>query len=108
MKFLVIGHYRDSWWSSPPQKQAEIAAASSAFVDKQRKSGKLKELYSLGSMRGPVGIWNFASDEEMGRVFRESPMYAFLDVDVIPIMDLDTAAKINAAFTRPAKKVGKK
>ena len=108
MKFLAIGHYRDSWYALSPQKQAEVSASTSTFVEKQRKSGKLKDMYALGTLRGPVSIWDFANEEEMGRIFRESPMFVFLDVEITPIVDADTAAKINAAFAKGSTKVAKK
>jgi muconolactone delta-isomerase len=108
MKFLAVGHYRDSWYAIPPRKQADITASTSTFVEKQRKSGKLKDMYALGTLRGAVSIWDFANEEEMGRVFRESPMFAFLDVELTPIMDVDTAGKINAASTKAATKTAKK
>jgi len=69
-----------------------------AFVDKYRKSGKLKDIYWFADGSGGVSIWNFASAEEAYTILHESPVFTFLDANVVPVMDYEGATKLRTAM----------
>ena len=108
MNFLTISHYKDSWFAIPPEKRAEVAMASLAFVDKYLKLGKCKEGYGLANQKGTVSIWDFASDEDAARIVREYPMYPFTDTEIIPLVGYQALTKVIKESIEAAKKAAKK
>jgi hypothetical protein len=105
MKFLTIARHKDSLYSLPPQKRAEVLTGTSAFIDKYLKAGKLKEIYFHGDMKGSVGIWEFQSSEEAGRLSLENPLLPFLDVSITPLIEYDVGKKLRMeALEQAAKK----
>ena len=94
MKFLVILHIKDSYYSHPQEKRAELQAGVLAFSDKYLKSGKLKELYFMSDMRGSVGIWDVVSTEELARAAMEYPLSPFTDFETYPLVEYDAVAKM--------------
>jgi hypothetical protein len=94
MKFLVILHLKDSINLLPLDKRAEIQTASFAFIDKYRKSGKLKENYFTTDMQGGVALWEVASPEEVGRLTLEYPLSPFTEFDNYPLVEYDVGRKM--------------
>lgn len=105
MKFLNTFKYRDSYFALPPEKQAALSAANAAFVEKYVKSGKCTEIYVFGNMKGAISIWEVASAEEGARLSIESPLFAFSDTEVIPLVEWDAANKARQQMLESAQKV---
>lgn len=99
---------KDSAYPLLTKMSAEVSAASTAFVQKYTKSGHWKAHYGFANGRGGISIWEFASGEEMSRILRESPVWGYLDSDIIPLSETNsiaTAIEEAAKATRkPARK----
>jgi len=105
MKFLINVRTKDVFMTLPPETQARLNAASFAFVDKYLKTGKCKEAYLHGDMKGAVSIWEVDAVEEGARLHLESPMSPFQDVEVMPIVEWDIGTKIvKEAYEKAAQK----
>ena len=94
MKYLGIQRIKDSYFALPPEKQAQIMAGSLAFADDFRKSGKNPIGWVFADMKGNAGIWIIDSPEDYMRISLEYPLQPYIDVELIPIVDYEDAAKI--------------
>jgi hypothetical protein len=108
MLFANVYSYKDSLRELPPARFAEVGAASLAFIDKYRKLGNLKNTYRFADATGGISIWEFASGEEMHHVIRESPVYAFTDQELIPLVEPQVSRQITEDLTEAARKAAKK
>ena len=96
MKFMVIVRTKDSFYALPPAKQKELRDASAQHTEKLTKEGKLKEMYSLGNMKGAVMIYDLNSSEDLVRIPYESPLFPFVDAEITPLVDMDVVRKVQA------------
>jgi len=104
MRFLTIARHKDLLYSLTPQKRAEVLTATTAFIDKYLKAGKLKEIYFHSDMKGSIGIWEFQSGEEAGRLVLENPLISFLDVEITPLIEYDVGKKLRMEALEKAAK----
>ena len=105
MKFLTISRMKDSFVMIPPELQMQLVEGVSAFVDKYRKAGKLKEIYNVPGLKTTVSIWESESAEQSTRFFIENPIYPFMDVETYTLSDWDNLMKAwKEAVQRRAKK----
>ena len=89
----------------PPELQMQLVDGVGAFVDKNRKAGKLKEIYNVPGRKITVSIWETESAEESTRLFIENPIFPFMDVETYTLSDWDNLAKVwREAVQRRAKK----
>ena len=93
MKFLTISRLKDSFFTISPELQMQLVAGVTAFADKNRKAGKLKEIYNVPGLKMIVGIWEAESAEESTRLFLENPMFPFMDVETYTLSDWGTMTK---------------
>lgn len=107
MLFLNLHYFKDSYYSVPPEKAAEYAAASWSFIDKYLKSGKCKDRYWFANGSGGVAIWDFESAEEAYSILRESVVFPFIESELIPLMDYKGLTKLRKQ-SQAAQKAPKK
>ncbi len=107
MLFLNLHYYKDSYYSVPPEKVAEISAGSWAFIDKYFKSGKCKERYWFANGSGGIAIWDFESPMEASRILRESPVFPYLRSELVPLVSYEDAMEARRQ-TEAAQKAGAK
>jgi muconolactone delta-isomerase len=108
MLIADIYRYKDSTYAIPPEKLKEITPASTAFIQKYAKSGNWKANFSFANGRGGIAIWDFASGEEMSRILRESPVWGYLDSEIIPLSETNSIADaIMQAGKTPSKSTRK-
>lgn len=93
MKQLIITRAKDLFYMAPPKTRMEVVEGVAAFIDKYRKEGKCKEIYIVPGLKMTVSIWEAESDEKLGRLFPEWPMFPFADVEVYALADFDTHTK---------------
>ncbi|MGD0662359.1 MAG: hypothetical protein ABSD38_30250 [Syntrophorhabdales bacterium] len=93
MKFLVIARIEDSFYALSPKKQAELWEAMTTVTDKLTKEGEYKAIYMQGNMKSLVLICDMKSSEDMARFAFENPMFAFLDAELTPLIDIDVVRK---------------
>ena len=108
MLIADIYRYKDSAYAISPERAKELTPASTAFVQKYAKSGHWKVNFGFANGRGGIAIWEFASGEEMSRILRESPVWAYLDSEIIPLSETDMIADALKEAAKAAKKSGKK
>jgi muconolactone delta-isomerase len=96
MKFMIIARYKDSFYALPPKKQGELMDATGPYMEKWTKEGKLKEAYSLGNMKGVMGILDLKSSEDLVRLAYESPLFPFVDAELTPLVEIDVVKKVQA------------
>jgi hypothetical protein len=94
VKFLIISKMKDAFCMIPVDKQAQIMEGNFAFVDKYRKAGILREIYSIPSIHGTITVWDVESGEKGGAIFAENPGYGFQDYEMYAISDFDAQMKV--------------
>lgn len=93
MKFVVESRQKDIFLMLPVEKRLEIVKGTDAFIKKYRNSGKCKDIYEHGDLRGAVSIWEVESDAEVAKLILENPIAPFSDLDIMPVIDYDIAMK---------------
>jgi muconolactone delta-isomerase len=94
MKFLLITRMKDTFSMVPPDKQAQIMQGVAAFVDKYKKVGVCKEIYTIASIHGTVSVWDVESGEKGSALFTENPAFGFEDYEMYAISDFDAYMKV--------------
>lgn len=100
MKFVVNSRLKDAFLLLPAEKRTELVEGMIAFVEKQRKAGKCKEIYEHGDLKGAVSIWELESDTEVAKLVLANPMTPFSDLDIRPVIDFDIAMKARSEALR--------
>src|SRR5208282_1331470 len=95
MKFMFVARFKDSFYALSPAKQKQIKDASTQYIEKWAKEGKLKEIYYLGNMKGVMAIFDLNSAEVMARLV-ENPVFSFMDAEFTPLVDIDVVRKLQA------------
>jgi len=105
MRFLVTTETRDSYYSLPMEKQAQLFVATDAFIRKYLRSGKCKEVFYTSGFKRSVSIWEIESSAESTQHLLENPMRLYQDVKSEPLVEHDVLAKVLAArFKKPSRK----
>jgi hypothetical protein len=105
MKYLVTTRNKDSYYALALKTRMELMQGAVAYIEKNRKAGKCKEVYFQNDLKGSVSIWDIDPGEEsVGRLL-DNPMYFYIDFEMRPLIEWDTALK---AVTKFYKQAGKK
>lgn len=105
MKFIVTARTKEAYNALPLETRMELMQGSVAFVEKNRKAGKCKDIYFHADLMGDVSIWEVGSDEEAIRNNLENPMQPYTDFDIRPLIEWDAVLK---AITKYYKQAAKK
>ncbi|MGD0905173.1 MAG: hypothetical protein ABR924_19950 [Terracidiphilus sp.] len=108
MKYMVISHFKDSFWMLTRENQTEKISLAASVYEKFFKSGKLLEFYYLCDMKGAVTIWDLASPEEFVRICLDNPLTTFMDDKFVPLIERDAVNNILKEKCAGAKKKGAK
>jgi muconolactone delta-isomerase len=87
-----IHKWKDSAYALSSEKRAEALEASAAFLQKYAKSGQWRALYQFANGRGGIAIWEFESGQEMSRILQESPLFGYLDSEVVPLTSIESVS----------------
>ena len=93
MKYLVIGHMRDSFYMLPLDKQQQLREATIAYIEKHRNSGKCRHIYYTADLKGAVSVWDVQTSDEAARLMAENPQIPFTDVDIEPLIEFEAGLK---------------
>jgi len=93
MKFMVVAHIKDSFYALSADKMKKMTDASAQYMEKLTKEGSLKAAYYIGNMKGVVAIFDLNSPEDLVRIPYEHPLFAFLDAEITPLVDMDVVRK---------------
>ena len=100
MKFVITRRRKDAFLMLPAEKQTELGEGALAFIEKQRKAGKCKEIYVDVDLQGGGSIWELESDTEVAKLMLENPIAPFMDLDVRLVIDWDIAVKAMSEASR--------
>ena len=88
MKFIKIGVHTEEFRTSPPANLAQLTESHVAWLERQKKAGKLLEAYYLPETGRSISIWEFESAEEIDRHFRDDPLWWTFVWELYPAADL--------------------
>ena len=86
MKFLVV---TKSKHLLPPEISARMLDAMGPWRSKY--SDKFEQIWGFAGIQGGGGIVNVSSLEELDAIMAEFPMQAASDIEIMPLVDLDSA-----------------
>ena len=105
MKFLVIVSTKDTFSMVPSAISRQLLEASVAWVNQQKKAGKLLEIYSTPGWGRIVAISEHPSAEDVAQTLATVPMGGFLNFEVYPLADFNQAMKANIEAYKAAEQM---
>lgn len=93
MKYLLISTMSDTFTMISPEERMEVINGSSAFYEKYRKAGILKEIYVIPNLKKHTSIWEVKSPEEIDKLFMENPASPYENAELYLLADWDTHEK---------------
>lgn len=93
MNFLIISRMKDMFFMLPTEKREQIMEGLVAFINKYRKIGTCKDIYSIPSIKGSVSVWETDSAEKGASLFLENPAMPFQDYEMFVLSDFDAYIK---------------
>ena len=104
MKFLTICTMKDVFSGFPPAIQEQLMEATSAWMDEQKKKGKVLEAY-LSPGGTCIVISEEASAEEIVQDQAAIPMGGLMDFKVYPLADMKKSMQAYIAACKQAVKM---
>ena len=104
MKFLVLVHYKDSYYALPKDKRAELTSAATDWADKCIMSKKCVEIFMFSNLEGHASIWEGTSAEELARNSMEYPLGDYAHLEIIPVVEWDSIKKMRDAMMAAQKR----
>ncbi len=101
MKFITIVSIKDSAALVPPTVVRQLLEAQVAWVEEQKRAGKILEIYSLAGWARVVSISEHRSAEDLDQFL--SPMDAFLNFETYPLADFGQAMKASIEAAKVAE-----
>lgn len=90
MKFLVVATMKEIP-PVPTEQFLEMTVEEWQTVLQFRKEGKAEVNYGLAGLKGGMGIVDVESGAELNAMLMRLPFYAFLDVQIYPLMTVNEA-----------------
>jgi hypothetical protein len=94
MKFLTIAKIKDMALTLPPALGRQLTEASAAVVNKQKKEGKILEVYWIPGAGTMVTISEFKTAEEMVNSFNQAPVANYTSFENYPLADFNESMQI--------------
>jgi muconolactone delta-isomerase len=89
----------------PPAINRQLLEASVAWVNQQKKAGKLLEIYSTSGWGRIVAISEHPSAEDVAQTLAGVPMGGFLNFEVYPLSDFNQSMKANIEACKTAEQM---
>ena len=102
MKFLLMFTVTDSCTLVPPTVMRQVLEADVAWVEEQKRAGKILEVYFCHYQRA-VAICEHPSAEDLAQTLAQCPMAGFVNVEVYPLADFGQAMKANIEALKVAE-----
>jgi muconolactone delta-isomerase len=90
MKFLVVSKRTAP---PPPEAWLDLTDASAAWADQYMRSGELEAAWSIAGGGGMAGVVTVESLEALEAIMVEFPWAPFSDIEVHPLVDLQTSTE---------------
>jgi len=105
MKFLVIGKPREALFMLPLALARQLTEASVIAMNKQKKEGKLLEIYWIPGAATTVSLYECKTAEEMVKNFNEVPITMFYSFESYQLADFNEAMKIVIERVKEMEKI---
>jgi muconolactone delta-isomerase len=105
MKFLVIGKPREALFTLPLALGRQLTEASLTAINKQKKEGKLLEIYWIPGATTGVSLYECKTAEEMVKNLNEIPISMFYGFESYPLADFNESMKIIIERTKEMEKM---
>ena len=105
VKFLIITSTKDTFSMLPPAISRQLIEATVAWVNQQKKAGKLLEIYAIPGWWRTVAISEHNSAEEVAQTLAGVPMGGFLNFEVYPLADFAQSIKANIEAYKTAEQL---
>jgi hypothetical protein len=105
MKFLVIGKPREALFMLPLALARQLTEASVPVINKQKKEGKLLEIYWVPGAATCVSLYECKTAEEMVKNFNEIPIAGLYGFESYQLADFTEAMKIIIERTKEMEKM---
>ena len=103
MKFLTISTVKDTFSMLPVAMERQLLEATLAWMDGQKKQGKLVEAYEAPGGTSLV-ISEHPSAEDLVQTLAAIPMGGFLDFKVHALADFHTSMQVHIEACKQAEK----
>ena len=90
MKFLVVGKMRETP-PVPPEQLREMVVREWQTGLQLRKEGKTEVGYAFSGLKGGMSIHEAESGADLNAHLMRLPLYAFLDIEIYPLMTVEEA-----------------
>ena len=107
MKFLTISKVTDAAALCPPAAMRAMLEATVAWMDAQKKSGKLIEAYAIPGGR-VVAICEHPTADDLAQTIASMPIGAFMNHEVYALADIGTTMKVIIENVKQAEQLVKK
>ena len=104
MKFLVMSTVKDTFSMVPLAIKRQFMEAGVAWMDEQKKKGKLLEAYQTPD-KSTVAICEVASIEDGIQMEATNPMSGFMDNKVYPLADFNKSMQAYIGACKQAEKL---
>ena len=105
MKFLILGKMKDIGLALPPALGRQLMEASVAVVNKQKKEGKIEQVYWIPGAGTSVSIGECKTAEELMRNLNEAPTADYFGFEISPLADFNESMKILVEKMKEAEKM---
>ena len=107
MKFLTISKVTDAAALCPPATMRSMMEATVAWMDAQKKAGKLLEAYAIPGNRVAV-ISEHPDASDAAQIIASIPVGVFMEYEVYALADLDAQMKVTIENLKQAEQLAKK
>jgi hypothetical protein len=93
MKYMLMSAMSDTFTTITSEERIKVINGSSAFYQKYRKNGTLKEIYLIPSVKKHVSIWEVKTPEDIDKLFMENPASPYENAELYLLADWDAHEK---------------
>ena len=105
MKFLVIGKQSEVISTVPLALGRQLMEASITAINKQKKEGKILEIYWIPGAGTIVSLYECKTAEEMVKNFIEIPITLYYSSESYPLADFNETMKIAMEAAKQMEKI---
>ena len=107
MKFLTISKVTDAAALCPPAAMRQMLEATVAWMDAQKKAGKLLEAYAIPGGRVAV-ICEHPDSNDAAQTIASLPVGVFMEHEVYALADINAQMKVIIENLKQAEQLVKK
>jgi len=105
MKFLTITKMKDTASTLPPSVMRPLMEATGAYMDQQKKAGRILEAYFMAGSGRSMVIAEAKSAEELVQAISAIPISGLMDFETYPLADFNESMKAFIESMKAAEKM---